>query len=150
MKKEIITVSEKIEQAYIWTVGKAGNKFFEELRDNARIVGTKCKKCKRVLIPPRIFCEKCFSKLDDWEVVSDEGTVETFSISYIGVDVAKTEEPTYIAVIKLDGSDGGLHHHLGEIGDPKDVKIGMRVKAVFKPQEEREGKITDIMYFKPI
>jgi uncharacterized OB-fold protein len=40
-------------------------------------------------------------------------------------------------------------HMLGEI-DPKKVKIGMRVQAVWKPAEERQGSINDILYFKPI
>jgi uncharacterized OB-fold protein len=33
--------------------------------------------------------------------------------------------------------------------DPEQVHIGMRVKAVWKPPEEREGSVTDILYFKP-
>ena len=32
---------------------------------------------------------------------------------------------------------------------PDEIKIDMRVKAVWKPKEEREGAITDIRYFKP-
>jgi uncharacterized OB-fold protein len=28
--------------------------------------------------------------------------------------------------------------------------MGMRVQAVWKPPEEREGSVTDILYFKPI
>jgi len=40
-------------------------------------------------------------------------------------------------------------HKLGEV-DPEKVYIGMRVKAVWKPAEERQGAITDILYFKPI
>jgi hypothetical protein len=30
------------------------------------------------------------------------------------------------------------------------LKIGMRVKAVWKPEQEREGAITDIRHWKPI
>jgi uncharacterized OB-fold protein len=30
-----------------------------------------------------------------------------------------------------------------------DIHIGMRVKAVWKPPEEREGAITDVRYFRP-
>jgi uncharacterized OB-fold protein len=37
---------------------------------------------------------------------------------------------------------------LGEV-DPKEVKIGMRVQAVWKPADERQGSINDILYFKP-
>jgi uncharacterized OB-fold protein len=40
-------------------------------------------------------------------------------------------------------------HMLGEV-DPQAVHIGMRVQAVWKPPEEREGAITDILYFKPL
>jgi uncharacterized OB-fold protein len=32
----------------------------------------------------------------------------------------------------------------------EEIKIGMRVKAVWKTPEERVGAITDIKYFKPI
>jgi uncharacterized OB-fold protein len=34
--------------------------------------------------------------------------------------------------------------------DPWKITRGMKVKAVWKPAEERTGAITDIKYFKPI
>ena len=43
----------------------------------------------------------------------------------------------------------GFMHMLGEV-DPKEVHIGMNVKAVWKPPEAREGSVTDILYFKPV
>ena len=56
-----------------------------------------------------------------------------------------------MAVIAIDGASPhmGILHKLGEV-DPEKVYIGMRVKAVWKPEEEREGAITDIKYWKPI
>jgi len=55
------------------------------------------------------------------------------------------------AVIEIDGASKGMGimHLLGEV-EPGDIKIGMKVKAVWKPEEEREGSITDIIYFKPL
>ena len=47
---------------------------------------------------------------------------------------------------QLDGADAGLVHFINEI-KPEDVKIGMRVEALFK--EDRIGSILDIKYFKP-
>jgi uncharacterized OB-fold protein len=44
---------------------------------------------------------------------------------------------------------GGIMHMLGQV-DPQEVHIGMRVKAVWKPPDERQGSITDIRYFKPL
>ena len=53
-------------------------------------------------------------------------------------------------MIYIDGaSDAGFLHLLDEV-KPEDVKVGMKVQAVWKPAEEREGSITDIKYFKPL
>jgi uncharacterized OB-fold protein len=54
-------------------------------------------------------------------------------------------------VVAIDGAPEhmGLVHMLGEI-DPQDVEIGMRVEAVWRPEEDREGTVTDLLYFRPI
>ncbi len=61
------------------------------------------------------------------------------------------------AVITLDGASPGMGimHRLGEVGRTMEeilerVRIGMRVQAVWKPAGEREGAITDILYFRPL
>jgi len=56
------------------------------------------------------------------------------------------DAPYPVGIIKLDGADTGMCHLLGEVV-PEDIKIGMRVEAVF--QEQRKGNILDIAYFKP-
>ncbi|GAH22937.1 unnamed protein product, partial [marine sediment metagenome] len=119
-----------------------------------KIIARKCNKCERIMIPPRMFCELCFRATDEWVYVEDTGSINTFSISYVHWDarrIKEGEKPFIPAVIEIDGaSEGmGILHVLGEV-DPEDVKSGMRVKAVWKPSEERTGAITDIKYFKPI
>ena len=54
-------------------------------------------------------------------------------------------------MIDIDGTHPpvGIMHMLGEV-DPKEITIGMKVKAVWKPSEEREGSILDIKYFRPL
>jgi len=62
----------------------------------------------------------------------------------------RLKEPRIPALIEIDGSGGVVIMHLiGEVDSWK-VKIGMRVKAVWKPERQREGAITDIKYWKPI
>lgn len=139
----------KIPLNYIYTVGIAGERFFREIKDNAKFVGTKCDKCNVIYVPPKIYCERCFNRLENYIDVGTKGTVHTFTICYENVDGTKKEEPTIIAMVKIDGTDGGLIHRLCEV-DPKEVKIGMTVEAIFKTKEEREGSILDIKYFKPI
>jgi len=89
--------------------------------------------------------------MDDWVELADTGVVNTFSLCYVTWDMRRVKEPQIPAVIEIDGAakGAGIMHLLGGV-DPEDVKIGMRVQAVWKPPEEREGAITDILYFKPI
>jgi hypothetical protein len=138
-----------METDYIYTLGLAGERFFKEIKENGRIMGTRCKRCNLTYVPPRIYCERCFEKLEEWIEVSPRGTVYTFTIAHIDINGSKLEQPTIYAVIKIYGANGGLVHKIGEVS-PKDVKIGMQVEAVFKPKEEREGSINDIKHFKPI
>ena len=140
---------------YAWDNGPTLHRYLQELK-NGKIVGKRCNKCKRILLPPRGFCELCWVPTDEWVELPDTGAVHTFCISHVDwkagrLDIEGGVRPFTPAVIEIDtaGKDNGILHHLDEV-DPKAIKIGMKVKAVWKPAEEREGAITDIRYFKPV
>jgi len=146
-KKNIkMTIDGEIQINYHWSLGKAGERFFTELRDNKRIMGTKCQQCGRILVPPRIFCEECFVEDMEWVQVEPKGTLVTFGESYFSTDGKKLNDPWMLGIVRLNGSDGGLLHFLGE-ARPEDLQIGMPMEAVFK--DKREGNIMDILYFRP-
>lgn len=146
-KSSAMTVDGEIRIKYNWSLGKAGERFFTELKSNKRIMGTKCRKCGRVLVPPRIFCEECFVEDTEWVEVEPKGVLMTFGGSYFSTDGKKLKDPWMLGIVRLDGSDGGLVHFIGE-SRPEDLKIGMPMEIVFK--EEREGNIMDILYFRPV
>jgi len=131
-----------------YTFGIAGERFFREIKDNGRIMGTRCEKCSLTYVPPRIYCERCFEGLKEWVAVPSTGTAHTYTIAHFDLDGAKLPEPAIIAMVQLDGVYGGLVHQLGEVR-PEEVKIGMSVEVVFKDKAERVGSINDIAYFKP-
>ena len=153
------TVTEKLEGMDVWiyhgqiyipntySAGTVGSRFLIELRDRKRIMGTRCPTCNRVYVPARSICKDCFGQLDEWVEVSNKGTVLTYSIEYEPKPIQPVKPPIVYGIIKLDGADTGLVHMLGE-ADPEQLRIGMKVQAVFR--EEREGSILDIKYFKPI
>ena len=134
---------------YAWDTGQAMGRYLEELR-NGRLVGRRCHRCRRTLIPPRMFCERCFRSTDEWVYLKNSGTVNTFSLCYLSWDVRQLKRPEIPAVIEIDGAAAGtgIMHLLGNV-KPKEVYIGMRVRAVWKPATERTGSITDILYFEP-
>lgn len=138
---------------YAWDNGVGIGIYLENMKQG-RIIGAVCEKCNRLMIPARAFCELCFRSTDRFEPVADTGTINTFSISRVDWKAGRLPEGERYhtpAVIEIDGASQGqgLMHMINEI-DPEKIKIGMRVKAVWKPAEQRTGSITDILYFKPI
>ncbi|MFQ5891447.1 MAG: Zn-ribbon domain-containing OB-fold protein [Candidatus Methanofastidiosia archaeon] len=146
---DMVHVMGEIPVEYFYTAGIAGERFFEEMRENARILGRKCKKCDIIYVPPRIFCERCFERLEEWVSLENRGKILTYTISYIDMNDEKLEEPIIIAFVKFDYVHGGLVHRVSEV-DLDDVEIGMEVEALFKGKKEREGSIMDIKYFRPL
>lgn len=133
---------------YLYTYGIAGEKFFREIKDNGKFVGTKCEKCNVTYVPPRIYCERCFAELGNYFDVGTKGTVETYTLCAESFDGTKLSKPVGIAGIRIDGTQGGLVHRISEI-EPKNIKIGMRVEAVFAEKSKRTGHISDISHFRP-
>lgn len=146
-KTSLLSIEGKIQISYEWSLGKAGERFFTELMDHKKVMGTKCRQCGRVLVPPRIFCEECFVEDMEWMEVSPKGSLVTFGDSYFSTEGKKLDEPWMLGIVKLDGCDGGLIHFIGETR-PEEVHIGMPMEIVFK--EKREGNILDIKYFRPV
>jgi hypothetical protein len=89
--------------------------------------------------------------MDKFIPLQDTGRVNTYSLCYVTWDMKRIQEPEIPAVIEIDGASPlhGILHKLGEV-DPEKVHIGLRVKAVWRPEKERTGAITDILYFKPV
>ncbi|MBN1148854.1 MAG: Zn-ribbon domain-containing OB-fold protein [Anaerolineales bacterium] len=135
---------------FAWDTGVAIGRYLAGFKQG-QILGARCSVCRKVVVPPRTVCEWCFRPMDEYVPLQDTGVVNTFSICYVTWDVRRVQEPEIPAVIEIDGASPlhGIMHLLGEV-DPQKVRIGMRVKAVWKPPEERQGAVTDILYFKPL
>ncbi len=145
--KELRHWDGKIELYWVYTSGEAGDRFFKALKEG-KFIAARCKKCGWVYFPPRMYCEKDFSDTEYIEV-SGEGKVRAFTVARLDVNEKPLKEPQIYAIIDIDGTNGCLIHLLGEV-EAKDVQVGMRVKPVLKKKGEREGRITDILYFKPV
>jgi acetyl-CoA C-acetyltransferase len=138
---------------YRWDDGYALTTYLDGFR-HGKIRASYCSGCDRMLIPCRSFCELCgLRAVDRYYDLPDTGVVETFTISHVDWSSAPLPEGqvNLFAVVAIDGAGPhmGLVHRLGEV-DPDAVEIGMRVKAVWKPEGEREGTVTDLLYFRPI
>ena len=135
------------------------SKFFTAMKEEGKILALRCPQCKRVVFSPRPVCGFCRitlgNKEDEWFELADVGTITSIVLpTEREVDRATGRivgEPNPCAFIRLDGGDEWtvIVHYL-EMIDIEKLHRDMRVKAVWKPKEERRGRMSDIAHFKVI
>ena len=134
---------------YLYPSGSAGNKFFKHIKENDSFLASKCSKCNKTFFPPRLYCEDCFCEIpeNDWFEVPANGKIELSTVASIDTYGNKLDKPVVVAMINIGKTDCGL---LGIIqtDNPDKKLVGVQVEAVFKPKNQREGTLKDILYFK--
>ena len=129
-------------------VGRLGSKFIIALRDKKKILGVKCDKCNKVYIPPREYCEKCWNDISkSWVELGNEGELVNFTVVRYNDKHLPRKAPYILGQIKIDGADTPLTHIIAGI-DPRNVNVGMRVKAVFS--QKPANTLMDLEYFEPV
>ena len=118
------------------------SRFFRELRDNQRIYGSRCPKCRFVYCPPRAGCSECYAPTE-WVPLSGEGTIVTCTRVFQTTAAFLENVPYVCAYVRLDGADTCMFQNV----DTQDARPGMRVRAVFRPYPE--GAMSDFV-FKPV
>lgn len=78
----------------------------------------------------------------------DKGTVTTFAIINIPFQGQRIKPPYVAAYVLVDGADIPFLHLVADV-DAHEVRMGMRVEAVWRPREEWGFGIDNIEYFRP-
>jgi uncharacterized OB-fold protein len=128
---------------YKYTMG-GQSKFLIELMNNKKILGTKCTKCGKIWMPPRINCSDCYLSAE-WVELKHTGTIEVSTIVWFTTSAFIKNIPYATGYVRLDGADTALLQGIfSENLVPSKIKKGKRVRAVFL--KEREGKMTDFFF----
>ena len=134
-------IETRVALPYDYVAGDYKALFLRALKDR-RILGSRCSRTGKVFVPPLMVSPESFAPCDD------RGTVTTFCIVNIPVSGRDIELPYVAASVALDGADLSIFGLI--LGCPaSEVRMGMRVEAVWKPDGERKGDITDIDHFRP-
>ena len=121
--------------------------FYTSLSEG-KLVGQRCPTCGKVYIPPRSACPADGTPTAEEVELPDTGTVTTFCIVNVPFLGQRITPPYVSAYILLDGADIAFLHLILDI--PADeVRMGMRVKAVWKPRDEWGTTIENIDHFAP-
>ena len=146
-KEDAFVVEGKLALPYQYFAGRTGSKFLTTLRDEKKILGTRCSRCGKVFVPPRSVCVHHISeKCDEWVKLPGTGTVSGFTVVRYTEPYQPAAPPYILALIALDGADSAPSHIVKGIS-PEKMHVGLRVRAVFA--EKDTSTILNIAHFEP-
>jgi hypothetical protein len=113
-----------------------------------KVIGQRCPACGKVYVPPRGACPVDGVPTTTDVELPDVGTVTTFCVVNVPFHGQRVPSPYVAASVLLDGADIAFQHLI--LGcDPAEVRMGMRVRAVWKPREEWGTTSENIDHFEP-
>jgi uncharacterized OB-fold protein len=132
---------------YLYAASPEESAFYRGLAEG-RILGQRCPTCHKVYVPPRSACPVDGVATTDEVELGHVGTVTTYCIVNVPFLGQKIKPPYVSAYILLDGADIAFLHLILDI-PAEEVRMGMRVEAVWKPRDEWGTTIENISHFRP-
>ena len=136
-----------IELDYLYAASPEESLFYSSVAEG-KLVGQRCPTCQKVYIPPRSACPADGTPTVEEVPLPDTGTITTFCIVNVPFLAQRITPPYVSAYVLLDGADIALLHLILDV-PAEEVRMGMRVKAVWKPSEEWGTTIENISHFAP-
>ncbi|MFO0696647.1 MAG: Zn-ribbon domain-containing OB-fold protein [Polyangiales bacterium] len=132
---------------YTATVGRHYETYLRALSEG-RIVGGVCSATGRVYVPPRGASPMSGRPTDEIVEVAQVGILTTFCIVRIPFEGQRLTPPYVFGAIVLDGAHVPIYHLVS--GCPlEEIRMGMRVRAVWKPREAWGPTLESIAHFEP-
>jgi len=144
---DVTGVVTPVELDYLYAASPEESAFFRGLKEG-RILGQRCPACHKVYVPPRSACPVDGVATTDEVELSHTGTVTTFCIVNVPFLGQRITPPYVSAYVLLDGADIAFLHLILDV-PAEEVRMGMRVEAVWKPREEWGTTVENISHFRP-
>jgi len=133
---------------YTFTASDHTSMFLSAIKEG-QFLGSQVKDGSPVYVPPRPVCPETGLPALNMVTLPDTGKVHWFTIVHIPIPHNPIKPPFVVANILLDGADITFLHLISGC-ENEDIEMGMRVKAVWKPESERTLSPANIHFFAPI
>ncbi|GGM74146.1 DNA-binding protein [Lentzea pudingi] len=144
---DVTMVTTPVNLHYTHSASPTEDPFLRGLMEG-RLIAQRCPSCEKVYFPPRPACPTDGVPTTDQVELADRGTITTFCVVNVPFLGQRIPPPYVSAYVLLDGADIPFLHLLLGVA-PEDVRMGMRVEAVWKPREEWGPTMQNIDHFKP-
>ena len=142
------SVTTPIRLSYTYTPGRALSRYLRAMADK-RILGERCPKTGQVFVPPRGVSPLAGTATQEAVELPHVGYVESFNITRVPIERRPDLKPPYCSAwIVLDGASVGFLGLVINIA-PEEVRVGMRVRAVWKPYDQLETSAANILGWEP-
>ena len=132
---------------YVFTAGVAMSKNLHGF-EQGKFIGQRCPKCKKVYVPSRGSCPTDGVATAEIVELPNTGTMTTYCIVNVPFAGQSIEIPYICGQILLDGANLSFMGLIQEI--PTDeIRMGMRVEAVWEPPEKWGPTLASVKYFRP-
>lgn len=132
---------------YQFTAGQAQSRWLKGLA-GGRFLGQRCPTCGKVYVPPRGSCPTDGVATTEEVELGNRGTVTTYCVVNVPFAGQQIELPYICAQILLDGANLSFMGLIQEL-PAGEVRMGMRVEAVWKDRSEWGPTLENVRYFRP-
>jgi len=144
---QVTMITTPVRLHYEHTASPEESRFLRGLADG-KLLGQRCPACGKVYIPPRGACPTDGVPTTDEVELADRGTVTTFCVVNVPYPGQRVTPPYVAAAVLLDGADIPFQHLI--LGcEPDEVRMGMRVRAFWKPRHQWGTTPENIDHFYP-
>ena len=146
-QEPVTMITSPVHLHYMHSASPEESRYLRGLTEG-RLLGQRCPACGKVYVPPRGACPTDGVPTEEEVELADTGTVTTFCIVNVPFLGQRIKPPYVSAYVLLDGADiPFLHLVLGCAAE--EVRMGMRVRAVWKPRAEWGPTLQNIDHFTP-
>jgi hypothetical protein len=125
---------------------------YEQFLKERKIMGSKCKKCGALALPPRSICVSCFSSEMEWVQFKGTGKLAAFtSITvappYMVKEGFNRNNPYVVGVIELEEGVKTVARIVGvDAKKPEQIKVGTPLEAEFLEKGEGPERKTFLAF----
>jgi uncharacterized protein len=143
----VTVITTPIQLSYQHSASAEESRYLRALA-HGTIIGQRCPACGKVYVPPRGACPTDGVPTTTDVELPDHGIVTTFCVVNVPFHGQRVPTPYVAASVLLDGADIAFQHLV--LGcEPADVRMGMRVRAVWKPAGQWGTTVENIDHFEP-
>ncbi|MBK8289326.1 MAG: OB-fold domain-containing protein [Cellvibrionales bacterium] len=146
--KPVEIIDSPVYMNYSFAAGRATSNFLRSIKEG-KLVGQRSSITGKVIVPPRGSDAETGTPTFEEVELPDTATVIMFTVVYIPIPNSKVQPTFIVANMVLDNSDQTFIHLVSGCKN-EDVKIGTRVKAVWRDKSEWAYSFNNIEYFQPI